>query len=59
MCLFFDVDYMYWLCWSLVVNFWTLRTWQVEIKSSEMNIAENTEKKRQSFVLFIKFLIIW
>lgn len=57
MCLFFDVDYR--LCWSLVVNFWTLRTWQVEIKSSEMNIAENTEKKRQSFVLFIKFLIIW
>lgn len=57
MCLFFDVDYR--LCWSLVVNFWTLRTWQVEIKSSEMNIAESTEKKRQSFVLFIKFLIIW
>lgn len=57
MCLFFYVDYQ--LCWSLVVNFWTLRTWQVEIKSSEMNIAENTEKKRQSFVLFIKLLIIW
>lgn len=57
MCLFFDVDYR--LCWSLVVNFWTLRTWQVEIKSSEMNIGENTEKKRESFVLFIKFLIIW
>lgn len=57
MCLFFYVDYR--LCWSLVVNFWTLRTWQVEIKSSEMNIAENTEKNRQSFVLFIRFLIIW
>lgn len=57
MCLFFDVDYQ--LCWSLVVNFWTLRTWQVEIKSSEMNIGENTEKNRESFVLFIKFLIIW
>lgn len=57
MCLFFDVDYR--LCWSLVVNFWTLRTWQVEIKSSKMNIGENTEKKQQSFVLFIKFLIIW
>lgn len=57
MCLFFDVDYR--LCWSLVVNFWTLHTWQVEIKSSEMNIGENTEKNRESFVLFIKFLIIW
>lgn len=57
MCLFFDVDYR--LCWSLVVNFWTLRSWQVEIKSSEMNIGENTEKNRESFVLFIKFLIIW
>lgn len=57
MCLFFDVDYR--LCLSLVVNFWTLRTWQVEIKSSEMNIGENTEKNRESFVLFIKFLIIW
>lgn len=57
MCLFFNVDYR--LCWSLVVNFWMLRTWQVEIKSSEMNIGENTEKNRESFVLFIKFLIIW
>lgn len=54
MCLFFDVDYQ--LCY---VNFWTLRTWQVEIKSSEMNIWENTEKNRESCVLFIKFLIIW
>lgn len=57
MCLFFYVDYR--LCWSLVVHFWTLRTWQVEIKSSEMNIGENTEKNRESCVLFIKFLIIW